>query len=46
MTLEYGGPSVGVISWQGSQVPDADELLASADKAMYAVKQQRRKRHA
>lgn len=46
MTLEYGGPSVGVISWQGSEMPDADELLASADKAMYAVKQQRRKRHA
>lgn len=46
MTLDYDGPSVGVISWQGSQMPDADELLASADKAMYAVKQQRRKHHA
>ncbi len=45
MTLEYGGPSVGVIRWQGKEVPDADELLATADKAMYAVKQQRRKRH-
>ena len=46
MTLEYGGPSVGVISWRGSEAPDADELLASADKAMYVVKQQRRNRHA
>lgn len=46
VTLDYDGPSIGVISWQGSEAPDADELLASADKAMYAVKQQRRKRHA
>lgn len=46
MTLDYDGPSVGVIRWQGNKVPDADELLARADKAMYAVKQQRRKRHA
>lgn len=44
MTLDYGGPSVGVIRWQGKQAPDADELLVSADKAMYVVKQQRRNR--
>ncbi|WP_339857431.1 GGDEF domain-containing protein [Pseudohongiella acticola] len=46
LDLQYDGPSVGVISWQGNEVPDADELLASADKAMYAIKQKRRKKHA
>ena len=45
LDLHYDGPSVGVISWQGNEVPDADELLASADKAMYMVKQKRRKKH-
>jgi diguanylate cyclase (GGDEF)-like protein len=42
MTLNYAGPSVGVIAWRGNDTPDADTLLASADKAMYAVKMRRR----
>lgn len=46
ITLHYDGPSVGVVRWHGKEVPDADELLASADKVMYAVKQQRRKQRA
>jgi len=42
LTLDYPGPSVGVVAWQGDKVPDADELIAKADKAMYVVKQARR----
>ena len=42
ITLDYSGPSVGVIAWRGTIIPDADTLLASADKAMYAVKMRRR----
>ena len=44
VTIDYSGPSVGVISWRGTALPDADALLARADKAMYAVKVQRRSR--
>lgn len=42
MTLDYQGPSVGVISWRGTEIPDADKLLSRADKAMYEVKIRRR----
>lgn len=42
MTLDYQGPSVGVVTWQGKETPDADKLLALADKAMYEVKLRRR----
>lgn len=42
MTLDYQGPSVGVVAWQGIEAPDADRLLAQADKAMYEVKMRRR----
>lgn len=42
LSLEYGGPSVGVVGWQGSAAPDADKLLAKADQAMYLIKMHRR----
>lgn len=42
MTIDYEGPSVGIVTWQGTEAPDADMLLAKADKAMYEVKMRRR----
>ena len=42
VTIDYKGPSVGVVSWQGSEPIDADILLARADKAMYIEKMLRR----
>jgi diguanylate cyclase (GGDEF)-like protein len=49
-TLHYDGPSVGVICWQADdsigKAADPDKLLAEADKAMYAVKIQRRSKRA
>ncbi|MGM0435223.1 MAG: sensor domain-containing diguanylate cyclase [Pseudomonadota bacterium] len=41
-TLDYSGPSVGVVTWQAGDVADADVALARADEAMYADKQARR----
>ena len=43
VTLEYGGPSLGVVQWQPGNTTDADQLLSQADAAMYQDKQQRRK---
>ncbi|WP_179105677.1 sensor domain-containing diguanylate cyclase [Vreelandella utahensis] len=40
-TLEYGGPSVGVVTWQAGDVADADVALTRADEAMYVDKQAR-----
>ena len=42
VTLEYAGPSVGVVTWQAGEVADADVVLARADEAMYADKKARR----
>lgn len=42
VTIDYEGPSVGVVCWQGREPPDADALLVKADKAMYEVKLRRR----
>lgn len=39
MRINYGGASVGVVSWQGEL---ATELLNRADQAMYAAKSKRR----
>ncbi|MDN3517440.1 GGDEF domain-containing protein [Aquisalimonas lutea] len=41
VTLDYGGPSVGVITCDAHE-SDADRILARADEAMYAVKKRRR----
>ncbi|MYL25230.1 MULTISPECIES: sensor domain-containing diguanylate cyclase [Halomonadaceae] len=41
-TIEYNGPSVGVVTWRAGDVADADVVLARADEAMYADKQARR----
>lgn len=43
VTVDYAGPSIGVITCGGDET-DADQVLASADKAMYAVKETRRHR--
>ena len=42
LTIDYPGASVGVVN-AGNDEEDADRLLARADAAMYAVKQQRRR---
>lgn len=44
VVIDYSGPSVGVVSWQGSEAgsPDADKLLKQADQAMYVAKLARR----
>ena len=41
-TLNYDGPSIGVITWEAGEVADADVVLARADEAMYTDKQARR----
>ncbi|WP_372627096.1 diguanylate cyclase domain-containing protein [Arsukibacterium sp.] len=43
VTLEYAGPSVGLIQWQPGDSTDGDKLLSQADAVMYQDKQQRRK---
>ena len=40
--IDYGGPSLGMVTWRPSDTVDADIALARADKAMYADKQARR----
>lgn len=45
VTIDYRGPSIGVITCDEDEL-DADRILARADKAMYAVKEQRRQRRA
>lgn len=39
--IDYGGPSIGVITIQPDEM-DADKVLDRADKAMYEVKKRRR----
>ena len=39
---DYGGPSLGLISWQPDDTVDADIALARADEAMYEDKEARR----
>lgn len=43
VTLDYQGPSLGVVQWQPGDISDGDQLLSQADAAMYKDKQQRRK---
>lgn len=42
VTLDYPGPSIGVVTWHAGDQTDVDVLLARADQAMYADKQARR----
>lgn len=41
-SIEYGGPSVGIIEWQPGELRDVDVLLSRADTEMYADKEKRR----
>ncbi len=41
-TLDYDGPSIGIVSAVESE--DVDAVIARADRAMYEIKQQRRQR--
>ncbi|WP_213999457.1 sensor domain-containing diguanylate cyclase [Arsukibacterium sp.] len=43
-TLDYQGPSLGVVQWQPGDTTDGDKLLSQADAAMYQDKQLRRKK--
>ncbi|MBV2128989.1 sensor domain-containing diguanylate cyclase [Arsukibacterium indicum] len=43
VTLDYNGPSLGVLQWRPGDITDGDQLLSQADAAMYQDKQQRRK---
>ena len=40
--ITYGGPSLGIVTWQPGDTVDADIALARADEAMYQDKQARR----
>ncbi|XOZ35136.1 diguanylate cyclase domain-containing protein [Halomonadaceae bacterium KBTZ08] len=42
LSLNYPGPSIGVVTWQAGDEADVDVLLARADQAMYTDKQARR----
>ncbi|MAD75525.1 MAG: GGDEF domain-containing protein [Rheinheimera sp.] len=43
LSLNYNGPSLGLVQWQPGDITDGDKLLSQADAAMYQDKQQRRK---
>lgn len=42
ITLEYAGPSIGMIEWQPGELRDADITISRADTAMYEDKKRRR----
>jgi diguanylate cyclase (GGDEF)-like protein len=46
LSLQYDGPSVGVITWQGNVTADPDLILKEADKVMYTSKMARRAKEA
>lgn len=41
VTLQYAGPSIGIVQWQPGG-KDMESLILQADQAMYLVKQQRK----
>lgn len=42
VTIEYAGPSIGIIEWQPGDLRDADVTISHADSAMYEDKKKRR----
>lgn len=40
--IDYGGPSLGMVTWRAGDPVDADIVLTRADEAMYADKKARR----